>query len=374
MRIIVMGGAGDVGSRAAEVLAEAEDVDEVAVGDRDVAAAERLAASLRSTPARVTARQVDATDAAGLVRAMRGYDVVASALGPFYLFEEGMVRAAIEAGVDYASVCDEFNPLEKVLDELHAPAERAGCTAVCGLGTSPGLTNVGIRLFASEMDRVHKADVSVYQPLDAGGGEAVLRHMVFIMSGRVAVWRDGRRRLVPACSESREVEMPAFGRLRVWNMGHAEPVTIPRYIEGIDEVGFYMGYGRGSRALVAAARAGLFGGARRRDASARLLAAVERRTRSAEPAPGSVRVDVWGEKDGAPVHRMACGVGTMREATAQSLAVGTLMLARREGLTRTSGVFAPEACLEPRRFIDGMRAHGVDAFEDLAMTRPVGAG
>jgi hypothetical protein len=33
--------------------------------------------------------------------------VAASALGPFYRFETEFVGAAIEAGVDYTSVCDD---------------------------------------------------------------------------------------------------------------------------------------------------------------------------------------------------------------------------------------------------------------------------
>jgi hypothetical protein len=69
--------------------------------------------------------------------------------------------------------------------------------------------------------------VYVYQPLNAGGGQAVVRHMFHIISGQVVVWRGGRRVMVPACSEERMVEFPRFGAMKVWNMGHSEPETIP---------------------------------------------------------------------------------------------------------------------------------------------------
>jgi len=61
----------------------------------------------------------------------------------------------------------------------------------------------------------------------------------------------------------------------------------------------------------------------------------------------------------------------MREATGLSLSVGTLMLARGELLTAQGGVYAPEACLDPRAFISCLSAKGIKAYEDLAMTRQV---
>jgi hypothetical protein len=46
------------------------------------------------------------------------------------------------------------------------------------------------------------------------------------------------------------------------------------------------------------------------------------------------------------------------------------MLARREVLSEEGGVYAPEACLKPEPFLAAMKAKGVGAFEDLAMTKP----
>jgi hypothetical protein len=60
----------------------------------------------------------------------------------------------------------------------------------------------------------------------------------------------------------------------------------------------------------------------------------------------------------------------MRETTGLSLSVGALMLARGE-LTARGGVLAPEACLDPRRFVREMRDRGLVAYRDLAMTRPL---
>ena len=103
----------------------------------------------------------------------------------------------------------------------------------------------------------------------------------------------------------------------------------------------------------------------------RLIDWLEAATRGPEPDWGAVRVDAWGERKGKPVHRMLCGIGQMREATGISLAIGTIMLARKQLLTEAGGVYAPAACLDPLPFIQAMKAKGLQAFHDLEMKEPV---
>jgi lysine 6-dehydrogenase len=370
MQIIVLGGAGDMGSRAVEDLATSEGVRRVTIADRNVSAAREIAARMAGQGAEIDVRRVDANNHHELVEAMRGYDVAASALGPFHLFETKLVRAAIEARVDYASICDEWEAAGAIIDQFDEEAGGKGITIITGLGASPGVSNVGVRYHTQQLDKTRRVDVYVYQPLNAGGGEAVVRHMLHIISGQVVAWRQGKRVMLPACSEERIVEFPRFGPIKVWNMGHSEPETIPRFIPGIEEVNFFMGFGRGSGFFIGPARLGLLASRRLRDAIARIISLIERAT-SEEPGVAAIRIDVWGEMAGEEVHRTACGIGQMREATGLSLSIGTLMLARRELLTERGGVYAPEACLDPQKFIAYFSAKGIKAYEDLAMTRPI---
>jgi len=359
-----------MGSRTVEDLANAADVEQLTIADRNAPEAERLAQKLSGAPASVQTRQVDANDHADLVAAIKGHDVVASAVGPFHRFEAKMVRASIEAGADYVSICDEWEAVEEVLRDESDAAERAGRIVVTGCGASPGFTNVGVRHMADEMDHVKRAHVYVYQPLDAGGGEAVFKHMLYIMSGKVAVWRDGARQMIPACSETRTVEFPRFGFIDLWNMGHSEPYTIPRFISGIEEVSFFMGYGKGASLVVKPAQWGWFSTPRWIDRFAWVIDRIDRLSPDAPAGIGAIRIDVWGERDGKPVKRMACGTGEMREATGLALSVGALMLGRRELLTEKGGVYAPEACIRPLPFIEAMREKGVLVYEDLDMKTP----
>jgi saccharopine dehydrogenase-like NADP-dependent oxidoreductase len=371
MQIIVLGGAGDMGSRAVEDLATSEGVQRVTIADRNIAAGREIAARMAGRGAEIDVRRIDADDHGDLVEAMAGYDVVASALGPFHLYEAKLVRAAHQAGVDYASICDEWEAAGAIIEQFDGPAREKGVTILTGLGTSPGFSNVGVRYYAQQMDKVRRADVCVYQPLNAGGGQAVVRHMFHIISGQVVAWRGGRRVMVRACSEERSVEFPRFGTLKVWNMGHSEPETVPRFIPGIEEVNFFMGFGPGSGFFIRPARMGLWRSRGIREGAARLVSWIEHASAEQEPEPGAVRIDVWGEVDGEEVHRIACGIGQMREATGLSLSVGTLMLARGDLLTRGGGVYAPEGCLDPQKFISVLGEKGVKAYADLEMTRQI---
>src|SRR3990172_9672178 len=135
-KIIVVGGAGERGSRAVEDLAGAPDIERVTVADRNLAAASKLVAKLRGSVTSVDAKSVDATDHEALVATMRGYDLPASPLPPFYRFEAPLIRAAIEAGVDYASICDDYSAAEAAR-QLDEASREAGRTVITGLGPSP---------------------------------------------------------------------------------------------------------------------------------------------------------------------------------------------------------------------------------------------
>lgn len=373
MKMIVLGGAGDMGSRAVEDLAYSPGVERVTIADYDGTRSAELVRKLSDAPAAVDYRHVDANDPKSLTGTLRGYDVAASALGPFHRYEAVLAEAAIDAGVDYASVCDEWDPAQVVLETLADKARRAGRIVLIGLGASPGTTSIAFSYLARRMDRVRRADIYCYQPLDAGGGLAVLKHMLHIMSGDVAVWRNGRSVRVPALSEQRSVEFPLFGQLPVWNMGHAEPMTIPRFFPDIDEVNFYMGFGSGSELLVTPARWGLFGNAVSIDITANALALADHLMRRDAPSHGAIRVDVEGELDGKSVHRLLCGTGQMREVTGLSLSIGARMVAQKQLAVEGGGVFAPEGCLDPNDFIRAFGEKGLYVYEDVEMTKPLQA-
>jgi saccharopine dehydrogenase-like protein len=371
LKIIVLGGAGEMGSRTAEDLAAAEGVTRVTIADKNETAAKKVAEAIAGKGAVVDARTVDAFDHAELVEALRGYDVAASALGPFYIFEPKLIAAALEAGVNYCSICDEWEPAETVIEQFDGKAREKGLFMITGLGASPGITNMGVLALAQKMDTVDRARIAVYLPLNCGARGAALRHGLYIMTGQMPLWRNGERKMVKACTEKWAIGYPRFGPVDSWNMGHSEPTTVPRYIPGIKDVEFYMGFGLGTGAIAQLGRWNGFAGKRRAEFWARAVEISEKLFADPEPGEGASMVEVWGEKNGEPTHGICCGVGLMRETTGLSLAAGAYLLGRRELTVDTGGVYAPEGCLDSGAFFQYLHERGVDAFEDLAMTRRV---
>jgi hypothetical protein len=370
MKIVVLGGAGDMGSRAVEDLSTSPGVDEVTIADQNVPRARALADRLADAPARIHVTAVDANVKDSLVAVMRGHDVAASALGPFYRYETKLVSAALEADVDYASICDEPEPTQKVFDKFWSEAREQGRTVLVGLGTSPGTTNLAFAHLAAGMESVRRADIYCYQPLNGGGGRALLHHALHIINGKTLSWRRGRKSRIAALSEEATIAFPRFGTLRVWNMGHAEPLTIPRYHPEIRDVNFMMGFGLGSPLLVHPARWGAFATPSRIDAAVSVIAWIEHWLQR-KPAHGAIRVEVEGTVGGQPVRKMLCGTGELRDVTGNALSIGAQMVARREITTTTGGVFAPEGCMRTDRALAEFARRGIQFFEDLEMTQPL---
>lgn len=372
MKIIVLGGAGDMGGCAVEDLAADPEVTRVTIADRNVPGAEALRDKLRDAPAEVVVAPVDASDHAGLVAAVRGHDAVASALGPFFRFEAPLLRAAIDAGVPYASICDDWSACEAVIRDLHGAAEAAGVPCITGIGASPGLTNLMAMHLASGFDRVTRVDVNCYQPWTAGGGEAVVRHLLFIVTGEIAAFQGGKALRERACTRKARVEMPHYGWRTLWNLGHPEPSTLHKHLPGVETVNFFMGLGAGMGLLAALGRSGIFANPRAADFAIRL---INPQPPGPDKAPGAsaLRVDVWGEAAGVAGHRMACGLGAMREGTGLPLAAGARFLARRDLRVGGGGVFPPEACLPLAPFMEVMAEKGIVGYTDLALQTPLAA-
>jgi saccharopine dehydrogenase-like NADP-dependent oxidoreductase len=150
MRVLSLGGAGAVCRYATRDLAEFSAFDQIVVGDKDLAAARRLAAEIGNP--RVTALEVDAEDYDGLVRAFQGFDVILNGLP--WKYDTAITRACVEAGVnglDVSSAEDQWG--------YDAAAREKGIVFVPGVGATPGITNAMARRAADQLDEVDEIQV-----------------------------------------------------------------------------------------------------------------------------------------------------------------------------------------------------------------------
>lgn len=344
MKIVVLGGCGDMGSFVVRDIMAHSDA-EVVIADYRLDAAKKLAEELGP---RASARFVDATKEDSLVEVMRGADAAVGCIGPFYKFAAPMTRAAVKAGVNYVDICDDYGPIPEVLG-LDAEARRVGVTAITGLGWTPGITNLMARDGASRLDEVDAIHVAWAGGAADSQGLAVIKHVFYAVTGEVPTYMDGDWKNIPASSGAEVVEFPApLGRIRVFHCGHPEPLTIPRYIRAKTVTLKGALTPDWNNKLVDVFNAlRLINTPRKIDRVAKVIHAIEGIFRAGGVPFSGARVDVIGRKDGQERRYTYTTVDKMGRLTGIPAAIGAVMLAQR---TLPAGVFAPEGCLEPEPF------------------------
>jgi len=146
MKLLVLGGAGKIGSAMLNDLVRNSDVDEIVAADLHIKQLEHVVKGLGSD--KVKAVQVNAADKAQLVKIMQDdVDAVASAVLSAY--QNTATRAAIEAGVHF---CDVGQPY--TVFELNEAAKDAGVTVVPSCGLDPGIDRIARGYAVSRLDKV----------------------------------------------------------------------------------------------------------------------------------------------------------------------------------------------------------------------------
>lgn len=415
MRIIVIGGGGDMGRRVAMELAVTPGVEHITlVGrtlpplqrakqhalaaqerrraasqlavadagepkttDADSVAYEAMAANERpgeapsaasDSFAEISVVTHDATDAAGVEALMRRHDVAVGALGPFYLFEELLVKAAIAARTAYVSLADDGDATAKALTHDKA-ARDAGVTIVTGLGWTPGLTNLLVMRNAALLDEVTNVRIAwAGSASEADNGTAVLMHTMHIFDGNIVTFADGRSQEVRAGSEPEFVQFPEpLGAVKVCHVGHPEPVTLPDYIPGVQTVSLKGGVVEPALHMMAGltgrSRIGSSHGRRRVLAGMmKPMVPLMSRLGNRKPRLSGLVVEVEGVEKGtrSPLTLRSAAVAGMATLTAVPAAVGALWIA--DGRIDGKGVFPPEAegGPDPDAFLRALAERGIE--------------
>jgi saccharopine dehydrogenase (NAD+, L-lysine-forming) len=232
-RIAVLG-AGAMGSAAAVLLARHEDVD-LLVLDVDGSRAERVAERVGAR-----GRAFDpATDE--LVAALKDVEAVAACIP--YRANIATMEAALASGCHYADLGGLFHVTLQQL-ELHERFAQAGLSAVLGIGSAPGITNVLARLGADGLDpgsvrSIDMVDGAVDLGAEGGGfgvpysADTVLDEFTL----PAMVFEDGELKEVPAGSGVVEWDFPEpVGTQPSMYTLHSEPATLPRTIPGVRDV------------------------------------------------------------------------------------------------------------------------------------------
>jgi saccharopine dehydrogenase (NAD+, L-lysine-forming) len=375
-RIAVLG-AGAMGSAAAILLARHDDVD-LLVLDVDGGRAARVAEL-----AGAEGRGFDA-HAGGLASVLEGVAAVAACL-PYRLNLEVM-EAALAAGCHYADLGGLYHVTIKQW-ELDPRFREAGLSAVMGIGSAPGITNVLARLGADRLDEGSVRSIDLVNgaiDLSEGGGEFGVPYSAETILDEFTlpaiVFEDGRLREVEAGSGVIDWSFPEpIGTQPAMYTLHSEPATLPRTIPGVRDVRWRLALPRPvHEGFVFLVRAGLAsrdpvmtssGPVVPREA----LAAVLNRLSAADGEPSDrevIDVRVVGSSGGTPAtYRSLASFepspeGLSAGAFGTAIPIATTVRWLAEGRV-PSGVHPPETALDPAAFIADLEREGVGFAGEL---------
>jgi lysine 6-dehydrogenase len=306
-----------------------------------------------------------------LVAAMKEADVVVNFAGPFYKHGVRVIEASIEAKKDYVDICDDYDATRDML-ALDEKAKAEGITAIVGLGSSPGMTNLFAKHGADKLDQVDEIEVKWFVSIadvDEPGASAAVYHGLHMIDGNVPQYLDGKFQDVPALTGSEIVVFPEIGETEVYYVGHPEPVTLPLYIKGLKECTCKGGVPGLDEELKVFAALGLTGAEpvdirgdkiAPKDIAVTLLDALPMPDEMPPPLSGFM---VWirGKTGGDPVEYVYTCYGRMTDWTGIPASIGTQMLGKGE--IRTKGVLAPEGCVDTARFFAEIVKRGMEVEE-----------
>ena len=369
--IVVLGGAGGVGRVAVEALTHIDDVAHVVVADLSRRAAAEVVADLGSEKLEPAA--VDVSDPASLAAVLEGAQVVLNCVGPFYRFGPPTLEAALRAGVGYVDICDDLDATQALLG-MDDAAREAGVTALIGMGNSPGLANIFVRLCADELlDEVRTADICHIHGGEPSEGAAVLKHRIHAMVNDIPLFIDGEfisvRQLDPSGAEHvREIDFAGVGTYPAYPYPHPETITLPATIPTLERatnlgVVYPLSYFDMTRDLV---RAGMsleepidVGGVEVAPIDVMVALLQHERPRLLEEdrvvGPGGcLRVDVGGIKDGEQ-HNYICSLTSAGSGAGEGTGIPAALgaaLHLRGSLGEHPGVHPPEALVPVGEVLD----------------------
>ncbi len=371
MKVLILGGAGSMAMGGASYLMRYDDVSEIMMTDINLEAVEKVAARLQSP--KIKTQYLDALNKEMLIEEAQKYDVVLSCVGPFTKFGVPILEAIIEAGVNYVDVCDDHDAAIELM-KLNDKAIEKGVSALICMGTTPGISNVQAKAVYDMLDECDSMKVAwaitTPDPVLAKGtylenlGEenlissAAWEHLIHVGKGKVPIWKNGKWDEIDALEHGEWVDFDLpLGRAESYYLGHAEPVTLPKYLKIKD---FCACLGSIMPPVMKELRLEARG--------------HEDALYPPEPVdtPNFVGNEIWhdrgvwggqaviveGTKDGEKVRitsRVQMGITDSSAYNNSGQAIGTYMMGKNQ--IDRKGVFAPEVVIDPEPFFKELAAY-----------------
>ena len=377
MRVFVLGGAGGMGQGVARDLIKQEPITDVFLGDL-YPDPKRLAPKLRES-SKVTLLKMDVREHSAMVHAFKNSNVVINCAGPFYKTAVPVAKAAVEARVNYIDICDDYEGTEILFNsEIDKMAREAGITVLTGMGSDPGTNNVLVKWYANRLDRVDEIYLYWVVAIAELAG-AAWDHSLHMTLGKIPQYINGKLVHVEGGTEPVVEEfLEPLGTCHVRYVGHPQPLTIPRYIQGVKSVII-------KGALIPSWVDGLIKEQKVTgflskepkdihgtavipyDLTLKLWETIPE-GRDKGPQSSGLKVIVKGERGAKKVVYTADMVGRMAPGTGIPASIAALMM--NAGEVTEKGVTAPEGCIDPDKFLAaflkrGARIHQTEKISSM---------
>lgn len=360
-KILILGGSGYTGRLLAGHLLERTGAGIVLAArrqDRLQALADEL--NGRFGPGRVSTVQADATEPESLRRALHGATLILVA-APTTAQAGTVVRAALEAGVDYLDVQLGAQKLA-LLQSLAGEIQASGRCFITEAGFHPGLPAALVRCAAARLESVESAVTAGY--LNMGRSlpysEAVDELMQAFEEYQAQVFKDGAW-TKPGAFDMRRIDFEGdIGKRRCYSMFFEELRPLPGMYPGLRETGFYMAethwFSDNVLTLLVMAGLKLFGKRAYRPLGRLMWWGMQNLPRP--PHRVELLARTTGLKDGRPASvlvRVAHPDGY--ELTA--IPVVAALMQVLDGSARKPGLWMMGHLVDPLRLLDDMQAMGV---------------
>jgi lysine 6-dehydrogenase len=233
MRVVVLG-CGFHGRGIAYQLAETNEVSELVVADSDGAQARKIAQKIGADW-----KHVDVRDQKTLKSVLAGAHTVFNATGPYHLYGLKVIQAAIQTGVNYVDMNDDYEVADAVfLDPAwEKRAKQAGTAVLLNCGVLPGLASLLGRYGYDQLQHTERILIRFAWNYSREYPAAIQHCLRINGEGLGTQYIDGEYRKVEPFSGLEEVTfLDPVGTIPVYYIGLPDTVSFPRFLPGLREV------------------------------------------------------------------------------------------------------------------------------------------
>lgn len=222
-RVVVLGAAGEVGTWVSRDLAASTDIGSLLLLDVDEERLDQLVSPIANE--HVEGRLVDLNNRENVLDTLRGADLLMNCTS-LTLFDR-VIDLAVEARINYADLISEPTSAQR------RAASNAGITAVSGLGSSPGLSNVLVSHAHRELTSVEEVHIQGVTWRAIAPSPGLLDTILWELADDTPTrqyFQNGRYHWAASMDGSRVAEFPdPIGKQHVYFVSHTEPRTLPKH-------------------------------------------------------------------------------------------------------------------------------------------------